>query len=102
MPRDDFKAMLGMGDRGVTDALGALVKRGPLKFDSSQGKVRFALCCRSCGLRRIEGEYGSLNGGTVACYANSAGLLNTHGIIIRVINRMDTNCKHFFIYKYYG
>lgn len=43
MARGDFKAMLGMSDRGATDALGALVKRGFLKSDSPQGKVRFGL-----------------------------------------------------------
>ena len=43
MPRGDFKAMLGMSDRGASDALGALVKRGLLKSDSPQGKVRFGL-----------------------------------------------------------
>jgi len=43
MPRGDFKAMLGISDCGATDALGALVKRGLLKFDSPQGKVRFGL-----------------------------------------------------------
>ena len=43
MARGDFKAMLGMGDRAATDALGALVKRGLLKSDSPQGKVRFGL-----------------------------------------------------------
>ena len=43
MARGDFKAMLGMGDRAATDALGALVKRGLLKADSPQGKVRFGL-----------------------------------------------------------
>ena len=43
MARGDFKSMLGMSDRGATDALGALVKRGLLKSDSPQGKVRFAL-----------------------------------------------------------
>ena len=32
-----------MSDRGATDALGALVKRGLLKSDTPQGKVRFAL-----------------------------------------------------------
>lgn len=37
MARGDFKAMLGMSDWGATDALGALVKRGLLKSDSSQG-----------------------------------------------------------------
>lgn len=41
--RGDFKALLGIGDRGATDALGALVKRGLLKSDSPQGKVRFGL-----------------------------------------------------------
>ncbi len=43
MPRGDFKAMLGMSDQGATDAPGALVKRGLLKFDPPQGKVRFGL-----------------------------------------------------------
>ena len=43
MARGDFKAMLGMSDRGATDALGALVKRGLLKSDSPQGRVRFGL-----------------------------------------------------------
>jgi Fic family protein len=43
MARGDFKAMLGMSDRGATDALGALVKRGLLKSDTPQGKVRFGL-----------------------------------------------------------
>lgn len=41
--RGDFKAMLGMSDRGATDALGALVKRGLLKSDSPKGTVRFGL-----------------------------------------------------------
>jgi hypothetical protein len=43
MPRGEFKAMLGMGDRGATDAVGALVKRGRLLPDSPQGKVRLGL-----------------------------------------------------------
>lgn len=43
MARGDFKSMLGMSDRGATDALGALLKRGLLKSDSPQGKVRFGL-----------------------------------------------------------
>ena len=43
MTRGDFKAMLGMRDRGATDVLGALVRRGLLKSDSPQGKVRFGL-----------------------------------------------------------
>ena len=41
--RGEFKAMLGMAERSATDALGALVKRGLLKSDSPQGKVRFGL-----------------------------------------------------------
>ena len=43
MARGDFKSMLGMSDRGATDALGALVTRGLLRSDSPQGKVRFGL-----------------------------------------------------------
>lgn len=43
MARGDFKALLRMGDRNATDALGALIKRGLLKSDSQQGKVRFGL-----------------------------------------------------------
>lgn len=43
MARGDFKSMLGMSDRGATDALGALVRRGLLVSDSPQGKVRFGL-----------------------------------------------------------
>lgn len=43
MARGDFKSMLGLGDRSATDALGALVRRGLLKADSPQGKVRFGL-----------------------------------------------------------
>ena len=43
VPRGEFKTMLGLGDRMATDALGSLVKRGLLKSDSPQGKVRFGL-----------------------------------------------------------
>ncbi|WCM91075.1 Fic family protein [Acidovorax sp. NCPPB 2350] len=43
MPRGEFKTMLGLSDRLATDALGALVRRGLLKSDSPQGKVRFGL-----------------------------------------------------------
>lgn len=43
MGRGDFKAMLGMSERTGTEVLGALVKRGLLKADSPQGKVRFGL-----------------------------------------------------------
>ena len=59
MPRGDFKAMLGMNDRGAADALGVLVKRSLLKSDWPQDKGRVGLrstrcasCCRSCGPRR--------------------------------------------------
>lgn len=41
--RGDFKAKPGISDRGATDALGALVKRGLLQSDSPQGKLRFGL-----------------------------------------------------------
>lgn len=43
MARGDFKTLVDMSDRGATDVLGALVKRGLLKSDSPQGKVRFGL-----------------------------------------------------------
>ena len=43
MARGDFKTMMGMSDRSATDVLGALIKRGLLKSDSPQGKVRFGL-----------------------------------------------------------
>ncbi len=43
MGRGDFKSMLGVGERTGTDVLGALVKRGLLKSDTPQGKVRFGL-----------------------------------------------------------
>lgn len=41
--RGEFKSMLGMSERSATNALGALVKRGLLKSDSPQGRVRFGL-----------------------------------------------------------
>lgn len=41
--RGEFKSMLGLGDRTAVSALSALVKRGLLKTDSPQGKVRFGL-----------------------------------------------------------
>jgi Fic family protein len=43
MARGDFKAMLAMKERNATDVLSALIKRGLLKADSPQGKVRFGL-----------------------------------------------------------
>jgi len=41
--RCEFKSMTGLGDRTAVSALSALVKRGLLKSDKPQGKVRFAL-----------------------------------------------------------
>jgi Fic family protein len=43
LDRGEFKAMTGLGDRTAVSALSALVKRGLLKSDTPQGKVRFAL-----------------------------------------------------------
>ena len=43
LARGDFKAMMGLSDRGATDALGALLRRGLLKSDSPKGPVRFGL-----------------------------------------------------------
>lgn len=43
LARGEFKSMLGLSDRLAADALGALVKRGYLRSDSPQGKVRFGL-----------------------------------------------------------
>ena len=43
LERGEFKAMMGLGDRTAVSALSALVKRGLLKSDTPQGKVRFAL-----------------------------------------------------------
>lgn len=43
LTRGEFKSMLGLGERSATDALGALVRRGLLKSDSPQGRVRFGL-----------------------------------------------------------
>lgn len=41
--RREFKTMSGLGDRTAVSALSALLKRGLLKSDAPQGKVRFAL-----------------------------------------------------------
>ena len=41
--RGEFKSMMGLGDRTAVSALSALIKRGLLKSDSPQGKLRFAL-----------------------------------------------------------
>jgi len=43
MDRGEFKLMMGLGDRTAVSALTALVKRGLLKSDTPQGKLRFAL-----------------------------------------------------------
>lgn len=43
LERGEFKAMMGFGDRTAVGALAALLKRGLLKSDTPQGKVRFAL-----------------------------------------------------------
>ncbi|MCX7239073.1 MAG: Fic family protein [Burkholderiales bacterium] len=43
LERGEFKRMTGLGDRTAVTLLTALVKRGLLKSDSPQGKVRFGL-----------------------------------------------------------
>lgn len=43
LERGEFKAMLGLGERTAVSALTALIKRGLLKSDTPQGKVRFGL-----------------------------------------------------------
>jgi len=43
LERGEFKAMTGLGDRTAVSALSALIKRGLLKSDTPQGKVRFGL-----------------------------------------------------------
>ncbi|MBI4985474.1 MAG: Fic family protein [Rhodocyclales bacterium] len=43
LERGEFKAMMGLGDRTAVSALSALVRRGLLKSDTPQGKVRFGL-----------------------------------------------------------
>lgn len=43
LPRAEFKAMLGLGDRLASSALSALIKRGYLVSDSPYGDVRFAV-----------------------------------------------------------
>lgn len=43
LSRGEFKSMLGLGDRSATDVLSALLRRGLLKSDTPQGKVRFGL-----------------------------------------------------------
>ena len=43
LERGEFKAMTGLGERTAGSALSALLKRGLLKSDTPQGKVRFGL-----------------------------------------------------------
>ena len=43
LERGEFKSMTELGDRTAVSALSALVRRGLLKSDTPQGKVRFAL-----------------------------------------------------------
>ena len=43
LERGEFKRMTGLGDRTAVTLLTALVKRGLLKSDTPQGKVRFGL-----------------------------------------------------------
>ena len=43
LTRGEFKSMLGLGERSATDVTSALLRRGLLKSDSPQGKVRFGL-----------------------------------------------------------
>jgi Fic family protein len=43
LERGEFKTMMGLGDRTAVSALSALIRRGLLKSDTPQGKVRFGL-----------------------------------------------------------
>lgn len=43
LERGEFKRMTGLGDRTAVDLLTSLVRRGLLKSDTPQGKVRFGL-----------------------------------------------------------
>ncbi|XAH24076.1 Fic family protein [Xylophilus sp. GW821-FHT01B05] len=43
LERGEFKAMTGLGERTAGSALSALLKRGLLKSDTPQGKLRFGL-----------------------------------------------------------
>ena len=42
LERGEFKVMMGLGERTAVSALSALIRRGLLKSDTPQGKVRFA------------------------------------------------------------
>jgi DNA-binding IclR family transcriptional regulator len=43
LERGEFKRMTGLGERTAVTLLTALVKRGLLRSDTPQGKVRFGL-----------------------------------------------------------
>ena len=43
LERGEFRAMTGLGERTAAKALAALLKRGLLRSDTPQGRVRFAL-----------------------------------------------------------
>jgi len=43
MERGEFKRMTGLGERTAVNLLTALIKRGLLRSDTPQGKVRFGL-----------------------------------------------------------
>ena len=43
LERGEFKTMTGLGERTAVSALSALIRRGLLKSDTPQGKVRFGL-----------------------------------------------------------
>ena len=43
MPRADFKAMTGLGERTATELISSLLKTGYLSTDSPYGKLRFAV-----------------------------------------------------------
>jgi len=43
LERGEFKTMTGLGDRTAVSAVSALIRRGLLKSDTPQGKVRFGL-----------------------------------------------------------
>ncbi|WP_422899107.1 Fic family protein [Propionivibrio sp.] len=43
LERGEFKVMMGLGERTAVTALSALIRRGLLKSDTPQGKVRFGL-----------------------------------------------------------
>jgi len=43
LERGEFKRMTGLGERTAVSLLGALLRRGLLRSDSPQGKVRFGM-----------------------------------------------------------